>query len=148
MDDRREPRARARNTRAVRRIDRGVDRRRRCLPRDVAIDASLCYFFVLGAFHVDYRLARKEAEAERRRHRPRDGGQHLSLRNVQAHSRRDPRGIRTARGLRRRAMHPLMSGFNADELYRLMEFPGPQEATAPLLSRRVFLQSAGMTGLV
>src|SRR5258706_5115942 len=45
-------------------------------------------------------------------------------------------------------MHPLMNRFHADELRRLMEFSGLQEAAAPLLSRRVFLQSAGAGGLV
>ena len=45
-------------------------------------------------------------------------------------------------------MHPLMNRFRADEHRRLMSFLGVHEATAPLLSRRVFLQSAGATGLV
>jgi isoquinoline 1-oxidoreductase beta subunit len=41
-----------------------------------------------------------------------------------------------------------MNRFHDDELRRLMELPGPQEPAAQLLSRRVFLQSAGVTGLV
>ena len=45
-------------------------------------------------------------------------------------------------------MHPLMNRFHADEQRRLMELLGIKESIAPLLSRRVFLQSAGATGLV
>src|ERR1700682_396930 len=45
-------------------------------------------------------------------------------------------------------MHPLMNRFNTDEQRRLMELLGVKESSAPLLSRRVFLQSAGATGLV
>src|ERR1700681_3659638 len=45
-------------------------------------------------------------------------------------------------------MHPLMNRFNTDEQRRLMELLGVEESSTPLLSRRVFLQSAGATGLV
>src|ERR1700674_5685882 len=45
-------------------------------------------------------------------------------------------------------MHPLMNRFHIDEQRRLMELLGVKETIAPLLSRRVFLQSAGATGLV
>src|ERR1700686_4173307 len=45
-------------------------------------------------------------------------------------------------------MHPLMNRFHADEQRRLMELLGVRESSVPLLSRRVFLQSAGATGLV
>src|SRR6267154_906815 len=45
-------------------------------------------------------------------------------------------------------MHPLMNRFNNDEQRRLMELLGVRESSPPLLSRRVFLQSAGATGLV
>src|SRR3981081_2762242 len=45
-------------------------------------------------------------------------------------------------------MHPLMNRFNTDEQRRLMELLGVRESGPPLLSRRVFLQSAGATGLV
>src|ERR1700686_3340727 len=45
-------------------------------------------------------------------------------------------------------MHPLMNRFDTDEQRRLMELLGVTESIAPLLSRRVFLQSAGATGLV
>src|SRR6202171_6140890 len=45
-------------------------------------------------------------------------------------------------------MHPLMNRFHTDEQRRLMELLGVTESSAPLLSRRVFLQSAGATGLV
>src|SRR6202158_5284810 len=45
-------------------------------------------------------------------------------------------------------MHPLMNRFNTDEQRRLMELLGVRESVAPLLSRRVFLESAGATGLV
>jgi isoquinoline 1-oxidoreductase subunit beta len=45
-------------------------------------------------------------------------------------------------------MHPLMNRFHTDEQRRLMELLGVTESIAPLLSRRVFLQSAGATGLV
>jgi isoquinoline 1-oxidoreductase subunit beta len=45
-------------------------------------------------------------------------------------------------------MHPLMNRFHTDEQRRLMELIGARESSAPLLSRRVFLQSAGATGLV
>jgi isoquinoline 1-oxidoreductase beta subunit len=45
-------------------------------------------------------------------------------------------------------MHPLMNRFHADEQRRLMELLGVEETMAPLLSRRMFLQSAGATGLV
>src|SRR5438067_13905494 len=45
-------------------------------------------------------------------------------------------------------MHPLMNRFHADEQRRLMELLGVKETIAPLLSRRVFLQSAGAAGLV
>ena len=45
-------------------------------------------------------------------------------------------------------MHPLMNRFHADEQRRLMEILGVKESSVPLLSRRVFLQSAGATGLV
>jgi isoquinoline 1-oxidoreductase beta subunit len=45
-------------------------------------------------------------------------------------------------------MHPLLNRFHADEQRRLMSLLGVQESIAPLLSRRVFLQSAGATGLV
>jgi isoquinoline 1-oxidoreductase subunit beta len=45
-------------------------------------------------------------------------------------------------------MHPLMNRFHTDEQRRLMELLGVRESSAPLLSRRVFLQSAGATGLV
>src|ERR1700694_3790103 len=44
-------------------------------------------------------------------------------------------------------MHPLMNRFHADEQRRLMELLGVTESVAPLVSRRVFLQSAGATGL-
>ncbi len=44
-------------------------------------------------------------------------------------------------------MHPLMNRFHDEERRRLMEFHGVQETIAPLVSRRVFLQSAGATGL-
>jgi len=44
-------------------------------------------------------------------------------------------------------MHPLMNRFHADEQRRLTELLGVKESTAPLLSRRVFLQSAGAAGL-
>ena len=45
-------------------------------------------------------------------------------------------------------MHPLMNRFNTDEQRRLMELLCVRESSAPLLSRRVFLQSAAATGLV
>src|ERR1700694_1922745 len=45
-------------------------------------------------------------------------------------------------------MHPLMNRFHADERRRLMELLGVKETIAPLVSRRVFLKSAGATGLV
>ncbi|HWZ70019.1 MAG TPA: xanthine dehydrogenase family protein molybdopterin-binding subunit [Casimicrobiaceae bacterium] len=45
-------------------------------------------------------------------------------------------------------MHSLMNRFHADEQRRLMKLLGVRESSAPLLSRRVFLQSAGATGLV
>src|SRR5260221_7712581 len=45
-------------------------------------------------------------------------------------------------------MHPLMNRFHTDEHRRLMELIGVKEYSVPLLSRRVFLQSAGATGLV
>jgi isoquinoline 1-oxidoreductase subunit beta len=45
-------------------------------------------------------------------------------------------------------MHPLMNRLHTDERRRLMELLGVKESDAPLLSRRVFLQSAGATGLV
>ena len=45
-------------------------------------------------------------------------------------------------------MHPLMNRFHIDEQRRLMELLGAKESNAPLVSRRVFLQSAGATGLV
>ena len=44
-------------------------------------------------------------------------------------------------------MHPLMNRFQADEQQRLMELLGVDETSAPAVSRRVFLQSAGATGL-
>jgi len=40
-----------------------------------------------------------------------------------------------------------MNRFHADEQRRLMELLGVKESLAPLVSRRVFLQSAGATGL-
>ena len=45
-------------------------------------------------------------------------------------------------------MHPLMNRFHADEQRRLMALLGVRGSSTPLLSRRVFLQSAGATGLV
>jgi isoquinoline 1-oxidoreductase subunit beta len=45
-------------------------------------------------------------------------------------------------------MHPLMNRFHTDEQRRLVQLIGVTESSAPLLSRRVFLQSAGATGLV
>src|ERR1700680_1939230 len=45
-------------------------------------------------------------------------------------------------------MHPLMNRFHDDEQRRLMKLLGVQETVAPLVSRRVFLQRAGATGLV
>src|SRR6202049_2097940 len=45
-------------------------------------------------------------------------------------------------------MHPLMNRFHDDEQRRLMKLLGVQETIAPSVSRRVFLQSAGATGLV
>src|ERR1700681_3320950 len=45
-------------------------------------------------------------------------------------------------------MHPLMNRFRDDEQHRLMELLGVKETIAPLVSRRVFLQSAGATGLL
>src|SRR5256884_4954592 len=45
-------------------------------------------------------------------------------------------------------MHPLMNRFHDDERRRLIELLGVKETIAPLVSRRVFLQSAGATGLV
>jgi isoquinoline 1-oxidoreductase beta subunit len=44
-------------------------------------------------------------------------------------------------------VHPLMNRFHDDEQRRLMELLGVTESVAPLVSRRVFLQSAGATGL-
>src|SRR5258705_4603130 len=44
-------------------------------------------------------------------------------------------------------MHPL-NRLSTDDQRRLMELLGVEESIAPLLSRRVFLQSAGATGLV
>src|SRR5712671_7362061 len=44
-------------------------------------------------------------------------------------------------------MHPLMNRFHDDERRRLMELLGVKETIAPSVSRRVFLQSAGATGL-
>src|SRR6202158_2167133 len=45
-------------------------------------------------------------------------------------------------------MHPLMNRFNTDEQRRLMELLGVRESVAPVLSRRLFLQSTGATGLI
>ena len=45
-------------------------------------------------------------------------------------------------------MHPLISGFHADEQRRMLELLGDLQWSAPLLSRRVFLQSAAATGLL
>ena len=45
-------------------------------------------------------------------------------------------------------MHPLMNRFHTDEQRRLMELLGVRKSSPPLLSRRLFLQSAGATGLV
>ena len=78
----------------------------------------------VGPDHVGDRAAREEAQAERHRHRPRDGRQHLSLRDLPAHPRGDPRRVGAARGLRRRTMHPLMNRFHDDEQRRLMELLG------------------------
>jgi len=44
-------------------------------------------------------------------------------------------------------MHPLMNRFHDDEQRRLMELLGVKETIAPSVSRRLFLQSAGATGL-
>jgi isoquinoline 1-oxidoreductase beta subunit len=44
-------------------------------------------------------------------------------------------------------MHPLMNRFHDDARRRLMELLGVQETIAAPVSRRVFLQSAGATGL-
>jgi len=44
-------------------------------------------------------------------------------------------------------MHPLMNRLHPDVQRRLMEGLGVEESSAPLVSRRVFLQSAGATGL-
>jgi isoquinoline 1-oxidoreductase beta subunit len=44
-------------------------------------------------------------------------------------------------------MHPLMNRFHADDQQRLMELLGVTESAAPQVSRRLFLQSAGATGL-
>jgi len=44
-------------------------------------------------------------------------------------------------------MHPLMNRFHADQQRRFMELLGVDETAAPLVTRRVFLQSAGATGL-
>src|ERR1700730_12306064 len=102
----------------------------------------------VGTDHVGDRPAGEEAQPERYRHRPRHGRQHLSLRDLPAHPRGDPRRVGAARGLRRRVMHPLMNRLHTDERRRLMGLLGVKESDAPLLSRRVFLQSAGATGLV
>ena len=53
--------------------------------------------------HVGERAARGQAEAERRGHRRCDGGQHLPLRHLSAHPRRDQAG-------RRRRRLPLREG--------------------------------------
>jgi isoquinoline 1-oxidoreductase beta subunit len=45
-------------------------------------------------------------------------------------------------------MHSLINRFGTDEHRRLMQLLGVEEFLAPSLSRRVFLQSAGATGLV
>src|SRR6202163_4317108 len=45
-------------------------------------------------------------------------------------------------------MHPLINRFHGDEERRLMEFLGVEASTMPVVSRRVFLQSAGATGLL
>ena len=45
-------------------------------------------------------------------------------------------------------MHPLINRFHGDEQVRLMELLGVEASTMPVVSRRVFLQSAGATGLV
>src|ERR1700694_5699170 len=102
----------------------------------------------VGTDHVGDRPAGEEAQPERYRHRPRHGRQHLSLRDLPAHPRGDPRRVGAARGLRRRVMHPLMNRLHTVERHRLMELLGVKESDAALLSRRVFLQSAGATGLV
>jgi len=44
-------------------------------------------------------------------------------------------------------MHPLMNRFHTDEQRRLMALLGVTDSIAPTISRRVFLQSAGATGL-
>jgi len=44
-------------------------------------------------------------------------------------------------------MHPLMKRINNDDHRRLMKLLGIEESAAPVVSRRVFLQSAGATGL-
>src|ERR1700687_5221990 len=45
----------------------------------------------VGTDHVGDRPAGEKAQAERHRHQPRDGRQHLSLRDLPAHPRGDPR---------------------------------------------------------
>jgi isoquinoline 1-oxidoreductase beta subunit len=45
-------------------------------------------------------------------------------------------------------MHPLMNRFQGDEQRRLMEMLGVEENAVPTLSRRVFLQGAGASGLL
>src|SRR5258707_2704522 len=45
-------------------------------------------------------------------------------------------------------MHSLIDRFGSDEHRRLMQLLGVEEFLAPSPSRRVFLQSAGATGLV
>jgi isoquinoline 1-oxidoreductase beta subunit len=44
-------------------------------------------------------------------------------------------------------MHPLMNQFHADQQRRFMELLAVDETALPMVSRRVFLQSAGATGL-
>ena len=45
-------------------------------------------------------------------------------------------------------MHSLMNRFNDDEQRRLMRLLGVEGSFAPSLSRRVFLQGAGASGLL
>ena len=60
----------------------------------------------VGPDHVGDRAAREEQAADRRRHRRRDGGQRLPLRDLRAHPRRD-QGSREDARIKAKTMNPM-----------------------------------------
>ena len=115
----------------------------------VELDVAAVRLLPVGPDHVGGGAAREDAQADRRRHRPRDGRQHLPLRHLPPHPRRDPRRVDAARCLR--SAHASLMQLRSQDRSRRRRRSAARRghaAATPALSRRVVLQGAGAAGLV